>query len=109
MVVKITIENEQNLIVEGCYIPFDWAKDFDLKFLDHIKYYCLVMIPEYIRNHFDRIKKYANVIERRQDDEDCTLKSVLEDNRQTLELVREYDLNCILIDNKYEVDIDIKG
>ena len=26
--VKTAIENGQNLIVEGCYIPFDWKKDF---------------------------------------------------------------------------------
>ena len=27
-IVKTAIENGQNLIVEGCYIPFDWKKDF---------------------------------------------------------------------------------
>lgn len=26
--VKTAMENGQNLIVEGCYIPFDWEKDF---------------------------------------------------------------------------------
>ena len=26
--VKTAIENKQNLIVEGCYIPFNWAEDF---------------------------------------------------------------------------------
>ena len=28
-IIKTAIENKQNLIVEGCYIPFDWAKDFE--------------------------------------------------------------------------------
>mgnify|MGYP002508361350 CR=1 FL=1 len=27
--VKTAIENDQNLIVEGCYVPYDWRKDFD--------------------------------------------------------------------------------
>ena len=27
--IKTAIENEQNLIVEGCYIPFDCEKDFE--------------------------------------------------------------------------------
>ena len=27
--VKTAIENGQNLIVEGCYIPCDWQKDFE--------------------------------------------------------------------------------
>ena len=29
-IIKTAIENEQNLIVEGCYIPFDWRTGFDL-------------------------------------------------------------------------------
>ena len=28
-VIKTAIENGQNLIIEGCYIPFDWQTDFD--------------------------------------------------------------------------------
>ena len=27
--IKTAIENRQNLIIEGCYIPYDWRKDFD--------------------------------------------------------------------------------
>ena len=27
--VKTAIENDQNMIVEGCYIPFDWRQDFE--------------------------------------------------------------------------------
>ena len=41
-IVKTAIENHQHLIVEGCYIPFDWKNDFDKKYLDEIKYYILV-------------------------------------------------------------------
>ena len=26
-IIKTVIENRQNLIVEGCYIPFDWKKE----------------------------------------------------------------------------------
>lgn len=63
--IKTAIENKQNLIVEGCYIPFDWAKDFELEYLENIQYYCLVMSNEYIKNHFDDIQKYANVVENR--------------------------------------------
>ena len=41
--IKTAIENKQNLIVEGCYIPFDWQKDFESEYLKAIKYYCLIM------------------------------------------------------------------
>ena len=40
---KTAIENKQNLIVEGCYIQFDWQKDFDSEYLESIQYYCLVI------------------------------------------------------------------
>ena len=43
-IIKTAIENEQNLIVEGCYIPFDWKKDFEEDYLENIKYYCLVIL-----------------------------------------------------------------
>lgn len=59
--IKTVIENEQNLIVEGCYIPFEWEKDFEPKYLCNIKYYCLVMSEKYIKNHFNDIIAYANV------------------------------------------------
>ena len=44
--IKTAIENEQNLIVEGCYIPFDWKKDFEddyLKYLFRILAACSVI------------------------------------------------------------------
>ena len=104
-IVKTAIENNQNLIIEGCYIPFDWEKDFDKDYLKNIKYYCIVMSKEYIENHFDDIKKYASVIENRIDDEWCTLDSVLEDNINILSLAKKHNQNYILIDNKYEIDI----
>ena len=105
--IKTAIENKQNLIVEGCYIPFDWAKDFEKEYLDNIRYYCLIMSENYIRNHFNDIKKYANIIENRLDDEWCTLESVLTDNAQVLKLAQKHKVNYILIDDKYEIDIEL--
>lgn len=105
--VKTAIENGQNLIVEGCYIPFDWEKDFTAENLNHIRYYCLVMSERYIRSHFDDIKRYASAIEDRLEDESCTLESVLADNADVLKLARESGANYILIDSAYEIDIDL--
>lgn len=105
--IKTAIENKQNLIVEGCYIPFDWEKDFEPEYLENIRYYCLVMNENYIKNHFADIKKYANVVENRLDDEWCTLESVLEDNAAVLELAIKNRVNYVLIDDKYEVAIEL--
>ena len=106
-IVKTAIENGQNLIVEGCYIPFDWAKDFEESYLSVIKYYCLVFSEEYIRKNFADIKSYANVIESRLKDEDCVLESVLADNANVLRQAKQHKVNYLLIDHKYEIDIDI--
>jgi adenylate kinase family enzyme len=104
--IKTAVENSQNLIIEGCYIPFDWEKYFEKDYVENIKYYCLVMSEKYIKAHFDDIKKYASIIENRLDDSYCTIESVLEDNMQVLKSVMEHKANYILIDDKYEVDIE---
>ena len=103
-IIKTAIENRQNLIVEGCYIPFDYANDFSKEYLDNIKYYCIVMSENYIKNHFDDIKKYENVIEHRLCD-DCTIENVLSDNKNILDKAKKHNVNYILIDDKYEFDI----
>ena len=84
-IIKTAIENEQNLIVEGCYIPFGWSKDFESEYLKNIKYFCLVMSNKYITNHFSDIKQYASVVENRGEDEWCTIEMVLRDNAEILE------------------------
>ena len=99
--IKTAIENKQNLIVEGCYIPFDWEKDFSAEYLENIKYYCLVMSQNYIKNHFDDIKKYASVIENRISD------SAMKENDEILKLATEYNVNYILIDDEYNVNVDL--
>jgi len=105
--IKTAIENKQNLIVEGCTIPFDWKKDFSSEYLKNITYYCLVMSEEYIRNHFADIKKYANAIESRLDDECCTMESVLKDNAQVMQLAKKHNVNYLLIEDQYEIIIDL--
>ena len=106
--IKTAIENKQNLIVEGCYIPFDWQKDFEKDYLDNIRYYCLVLSEKYIKAHFEDVKKYANAVENRLDDSWCTIESVLEDNENYLSLAKKHNVNYLLIDDKYEFDIELQ-
>ena len=105
--IKTAIENDQNLVVEGCYIPFDWEKDFGQEYLPHIKFYCLIMSEKYIEKHFDDIKKYASVIENRLDDEGCTSETVIKDNARMLEQCLSHGAEYILIDKEYQVDIEL--
>ena len=105
--IKTAIENKQNLIVEGCYIPFDWSDDFDAEYRKHIRYVCLVMSEAYIRQHFSDIKQYASIIEDRLDDSFCTMDSVLEDNAEMLRLAKLHGVRFVLIDDRYEIVFDI--
>lgn len=106
-IVKTAIENEQNLIVEGCYIPFDWEKDFTADYLKYISYYCLIMTENYIKNHYNQIIKYENVIEKRCDF-DFTKEQLIEENSHNLQMCKKYNCNYVLIDNKYEIDINLR-
>lgn len=104
--IKTAIENGQNLIVEGCYIPFGWKESFDSEYLKDIRHICLVMSEKYIRNNFSDIKRYACVIEKRLCDE-CTIESVLKDNKTVLENCKKRGISYILIDNKYDIDPEL--
>lgn len=106
-IIKTAIENNQNLIVEGCYVPFNWQEDIDDSYLKHIKYYCLVMTEKYIRNHFTDILKYSNVIEKRLIDSDLTKEVLIKENKKVLNSVKKYHLNYILIDDLYDIKIDL--
>ena len=65
------------------------------------------MSEEYIINYFADIKGHVNVIENRINDY-CVLESVIEDNRQVLELAITYKVNYILIDDEYKIYIDLE-
>lgn len=106
-IIKTAIENQQNLVVEGVYIPFNWKNDFDNEYLKEIQSYCLIMTKEYIEKHFSAIKKYANTIESRLDDSYCTIESMIEENVENLQMCKKYDCNYILIEDEYKVDIDL--
>lgn len=103
-IVKTAVENEQNLIIEGCYIPFDWAKDFDEKYLQKIRFCCLIMTEKYIREHFNEIKNHANAIEKRLDDSRLDVKQLISKNAKNLEMCRKYGYECIIIDDEYKID-----
>lgn len=103
-IIKTVVENKQNLIVEGCYIPSDWDMDFQEEYLENISCNCLVMSEKYIRNNFYSIVKYADVAECRIDD-DCSVENVLRDNAKFAEFAKKDRVNCILIEDKYDVNI----
>ena len=103
-IVKTAIENKQNLIIEGCYIPFNWQNDFADEYLIEIKYYCLIMTKNYIETHFAYILKYAGIIEKRLSD-DLSIEYMIAENEKNFAMCRKYGLDYILIDDKYFINI----
>lgn len=101
-IIKTAVENKQNLIVEGIYIPFDWKKDFTETYLKEIQYVCLVMSADYIENHFEDIVANPNIIEQRLDDH-ISREELLADNEHNLSQCISYDLPYILIDKEYSL------
>ena len=104
--VKTAIENGQNLIVEGCYIPFDWEKDFAPKYREQICYRCLIMSRKYIEAHFEDIRNHGNAIEQRLDDSGLNKDVLIQENERNLRLCREKGYPYCLLDDAYDIRMD---
>lgn len=103
--IKTAIENGQNLVVEGCYIPYDWKKDFSADYLKQIRCRFLVMSERYIRTHFADIQRYANAVEQRLDDSGLCIAGLIADNTAVLSGCQEYGCEYTLIDEEYHVTL----
>ena len=101
--VKTAIENGQNLTVEGCYIPFDWKKDFSDTYLQDIRCVYLVMSEDYIRTHFGEIRAHADAIEKRLDDSGLSMEELVRSNAAILAGCKEHGCEYILIDGEYHI------
>ena len=104
--IRTAIENRQDLTVEGCYVPFDWRKDFDARYLASIRFVCLAMTDAYIDAHFDAIRAHANEIESRLDDSYCTADRLKAENRAMIAGFRTAGETVTLIETDWETAIE---
>lgn len=105
--IKTAIENKQSLVIEGCYLPFDWKNDFCDDYLREIKYYCIIMTEPYIKNNFNKICEYGNVIEQRVDDSCLSQEKLIKDNNYNFAMCQKFNCNYILVDETYGVKIEL--
>ena len=105
--IKTNIENKQNIIIEECYIPFDWKEDFEEEYVKEIQYICLIMTEEYIKNNYQDIIKYENIIEQRKQQESIDIENLIEENKYNLNMCEKYKNRYILINDKYDNKLDI--
>ena len=101
-IIKTAVENRQNLIVEGCYVPVGWRKDFDERYLPFIRFICLAMTEDYIENHFDEIIGHESAVEARLIEADCTARSLKKDNRQYIDAFSSAGEEIVLIEDGFE-------
>ena len=104
--IRTAVENKQDLIVEGCYVPFGWRKDFGEAYLPHIRFLCLAMTDSFIDGHFGEILSHASDIESRLEDGFCTRSFLKEENRRFAEGFCRAGENVILIDRDYGEAMD---
>nr|WP_041137943.1 adenylate kinase [Beduini massiliensis] len=105
-IIKTNIENHQHLIIEGCYIPFDYKKDFEAFYLSHIRFICLILDETYIYSHYDDIGKYENQIEKRYEKEAFNRQELIETNKSNREMCLQYQCDYLLIKEKYDIDLE---
>ncbi|MBP1556171.1 MAG: adenylate kinase, partial [Oscillospiraceae bacterium] len=104
--IMTAVENSQDLIVEGCYVPFDWKKDLDETYLSHIRYICLSMTPEYISSHLGQIVSHASDSENRLfPDDDVTADCLIRDNLFFARGCEAYGNELLMIEDDWETSV----
>ena len=101
--IKTAVENGQNLIVEGCYIPFSWREDFSEEYARHIRCCFLIMTEAYIRSHFADIRDYGSAIEARLDDSGLDAEWLIRENREILKGCKQHGCDYLLIEDRYDI------
>ena len=102
---KTAIENRQNLIVEGCYIPYDWRRDLDGRYLPFIRFLCLAMTEGYIETHFEEIRAHESEIESRFVDTGVSIDGLKRDNKKYIQGFRDAGEQIVIVDSDFEQTI----
>ena len=101
-IIKTAIENHQNMIIEGCYIPFNWRIDFSPEYLSEISFYCLVQTNEYISSHFKEILEHESDIEVRLLEHDIDEFFLKKENEYYLNGFSKAGERIVQIDSDYD-------
>lgn len=64
-IIETNIENGQNLILEGCYFPYESLAKLIRKYPDSIRAGFIVFSADYIQDHFADFLAYREVVEKR--------------------------------------------
>ena len=110
-IVKTNIENKQNIIIEGCYIPlievYTLMGNTDILDKGRVSKEEMRLALEYIRNNYDAILRYENSIEQRKEQNGMDIKELIEENNFNLQMCKKFKNKYILIKDKYDINLII--
>ena len=96
-IVRRALESGRDLILEGCYIPAEWADSFTPAELRSIRTVFIVMSEIHIRTYIDAIEHFSQRVEKRQND--------VIDMARLISCSREFKEDCLKTGTFY-IEID---
>ena len=106
-IIMTAIENEQHLILEGCYILPHMISDFDGDYLKDIFSVYIGFSENYIRRYYDsKIINFQSVIEYRDKDKLIPMEDQIIRHKEFANMCYSEDVSYFQIDDDYEREID---
>jgi len=104
--IMTNIENEQHIVIEGCYLSPDYLKDFDEDYSEKIIPVFFSFSENYIRENFETaIMRYRNVIESRMWPEERTENELIKEHKEFKAQCLQAGVSYFEIENDYEKEI----
>ncbi|MDR1308104.1 MAG: adenylate kinase [Treponema sp.] len=104
-IIMTNIENNQNIIIEGVYLPYD-MNEFEQKYYSKIIYCKIGFSEEYIEKYLQtKIIRNQNIIEYREEDCDIIMEQYVKENKLVKELCNKNGLKYFEINRNYGKEI----
>lgn len=81
-IIKTAIENHENLIIEGDYIPASLKKDFTKEEISEIYGFCMILTENFIKEHCAFVIRTQDVVQDRRHDDTPDLEELLSQNKR---------------------------
>jgi len=105
-IIMTNIENKQNIIIEGVYLPYN-INDLKTEYISKIIFCKICFSKKYIKKHLNgKIIKNKSVIEHRGYDFGYTPEKYTEDNEFTKKICKENNIKYFEIKESYKKEIN---
>ncbi len=104
-IIMTAVENRQNLIIEGCYLPPDKLAALPEEYREQIISFYLALSYKYALEHHEEIIAHRSDIETRLYPEERTAKEIAEDNERTAVVCAQTGAKCFVIEKDYETEL----